>query len=150
MLLNSVPKIQGLNLLRDVKVIIFISRRADHMSTKEIKAKLLASKNGANGITLSNALNKPKGYILYYQQPNLSFSEDSPQRFCQLTLSDELWLKNALDYGQICIRIDGKYDLNLDHALILSIIANNNADFANPIAFVDCNHAWYYENLPDK
>jgi hypothetical protein len=175
MLLNSTPKIQRLNLLRNVKDTIFISRRADHMSTKEIKAKLLVSMNGANENTLSNALNsqkiictndklkqliahddkrfkdnagpwtilhylitealKSKGYILYYQQPNLSFSEDSYERFYQLTLSDEFWLKNARDYGQICIGIDGKYDLNLDRAPILSIIAKNNAGFATPIAF---------------
>ena len=32
---------------------------------------------------------KPKGCILYCQQPNLSFPEDSPERFYQLTLSDE-------------------------------------------------------------
>ncbi len=78
---------------------------------------------------------KPKGYILYYQQPNLLFSEDSSQKFYQLTLSDEFWLKNAWDYGQICIEIDGKYDLNIDHASILSIVVKNNANFATPIAF---------------
>lgn len=72
---------------------------------------------------------------LYYQQPNLSFPEDSSQRFYQLTLSDELWLKNARNYGQPCIGIDGKYDLNLDRAPILSIVAKNNANFATPIAF---------------
>jgi len=32
---------------------------------------------------------KSKGYILYYQQPNLSFPENSPQKFYQLILLDE-------------------------------------------------------------
>ncbi|CAB4438926.1 unnamed protein product [Rhizophagus irregularis] len=66
--------------------------------------------------------------------------------------------------------------INLDHAPILSIIAKNNAGFATPVAFgmsnkennhtirlaissiknnipcnrVDCDHTWYYENLPDN
>ena len=65
----------------------------------------------------------------------MSFSEDSPQRFYQLTLSDEFWLKNTRDYGQNCIGIDGKYDLNIDHVPVLSIVAKNNAGFATPIAF---------------
>jgi hypothetical protein len=50
-------------------------------------------------------------------------------------LSDELWLKNARDYRQICVGIDSKYNLNLDCAPILSIIAKNNANSATPIAF---------------
>jgi hypothetical protein len=33
---------------------------------------------------------KPKGYVLYYQRPNTSFSEDPSQQFYQLTLSDDL------------------------------------------------------------
>lgn len=78
---------------------------------------------------------KPKGYILYYQQPNTLFPENSPQRFYQLTLSDDFWLKNTRDFGQICIGIDGKYDLNLDHAPVLSIVTKNKAGFATPVAF---------------
>lgn len=38
---------------------------------------------------------KSKEYVLYYQQPNLSFLEDSSERFYQLILSDNFWLKNA-------------------------------------------------------
>ncbi len=174
-IVNSTPKIERLNLLKSVRDNVLLSRRADHRSAKGIKSKLLASMNGANEGTLSQALTnqrtictdnklkqlvarddrrlkdhvgswtilhnlivenlKPKGYILYYQQPNLSFPEDSPQRFYQLTLSDEFWLKNTRDYGQNCIGIDGKYDLNIDHVPVLSIVAKNNASFATPIAF---------------
>ena len=174
-IVNSTPKIERLNLLKSVRDNVLLNRRADHKSAKGIKSKLLASMNGANEETLSQALSnqriictdnklkqlvarddkrlkdhvgswtilhnliienlKSKGYILYYQQPNLSFPEDSPQRFYQLTLSDEFWLKNARDYGQICIGIDGKYDLNIDHVPVLSIVAKNNAGFAIPIAF---------------
>ncbi|RIA81474.1 hypothetical protein C1645_836955 [Glomus cerebriforme] len=43
-----------------------------------------------------------------------------------------------------------KLYLNLDHVPILSIVAKNNANFATLIAFVDCDHAWYYEDLPDN
>jgi len=42
---------------------------------------------------------KLKGYILYYQQPNTLFPENSSQRFYQLTLSDDFWLKNTRDFG---------------------------------------------------
>jgi len=56
---------------------------------------------------------KPKGYVLYYQQPDLSNAAD---RYYQLTVSDEFWLKNGRDYGQYYLGIDGKYDLNIDQA----------------------------------
>src|SRR6266498_578261 len=140
-IVNLTPKIERLNLLKSVRDNVLLSRRADHRNAKGIKSKLLASMNGANEGTLSQALTnqrtiytdnklkqlvarddrrlkdhigswtilhnlivenlKPKGYILYYQQPNLSFPEDSPQRFYQLTLSDEFWLKNT--YGLISL-----------------------------------------------
>lgn len=60
MLLNSTPKVQRFNFLRNVRNKILISRRADYMSTKEIKAKLLVSINGADENTLFNALNSQK------------------------------------------------------------------------------------------
>src|SRR4051794_33322514 len=57
---NFVPKIQRLNLLRNVKDTVLISRRADHRTTKGIKAKLLKSLNGTSENTLSEALNNQK------------------------------------------------------------------------------------------
>jgi len=44
-------------------------------------------------------------------------------------------LKNARDCGKTCIGVDGKYDLNLDRAPVLSIIIENNSGHGLPIAF---------------
>jgi len=68
---------------------------------------------------------KPKGYVLYYQQPDISAPEDTTDRYYQLTVSDEFWLRNGRDYGQFYIGIDGKYDLNIDRAPVLTIIVEN-------------------------
>jgi hypothetical protein len=35
---------------------------------------------------------KPKGYVLFYQQPDLSQPENNEKHFYQLTLSNEFWL----------------------------------------------------------
>ncbi|GBB89470.1 hypothetical protein RclHR1_16170002 [Rhizophagus clarus] len=45
------------------------------------------------------------------------------------------WTMFCTKFGQLYIGIDGKYDLNIDHTLVLSIIAKNKAGFAMPIAF---------------
>ncbi|PKK67602.1 hypothetical protein RhiirC2_713979 [Rhizophagus irregularis] len=90
--------------------------------------------------------NQKNGYILYYQQPDLS-AETSSEHFYQLTLSDRLWLKYAQRYGRNCIGIDSKYDLNNDTP-VLAIVAENSAGFGPPLAF-DCEHKWYYEDLPN-
>ncbi|CAB4484066.1 unnamed protein product [Rhizophagus irregularis] len=138
MLLNSTPKVQRFNFLRNVRNKILISRRADYMSTKEIKAKLLVSINGADENTLFNALNsqkvictndKLKQLIAHDDKRFKDNAEDSPQRFYQLTLSDEFFKE--------CTRL---------------WITKNNAGFATPIAFgmIDCDHTWYYENLPNN
>ncbi|PKK66245.1 hypothetical protein RhiirC2_853023 [Rhizophagus irregularis] len=121
MLLNSTPKVQRFNFLRNVRNKILISRRADYMSTKEIKAKLLVSINGADENTLFNALNsqkvictndKLKQLIAHDDKRFKDNAEDSPQRFYQLTLSDEFFKE--------CTRL---------------WITKNNAGFATPIAF---------------
>ncbi len=44
---------------------------------------------------LVNEILKSKGYVLYYQLPNLSFENTNSENFYQLTLSNQLWLKNA-------------------------------------------------------
>ncbi|CAG8505962.1 1332_t:CDS:2, partial [Funneliformis caledonium] len=61
---------------------------------------------------LVNELLKSQGNILYYQTPDLDQPIESSDRYYQLTFSDEFWLKNRHDHGNICIGIDGKYDLN--------------------------------------
>ncbi|GBB93770.1 hypothetical protein RclHR1_22290001 [Rhizophagus clarus] len=75
--------------------------------------------------SLVNDILKPQGFILYYQIADVNQPVDSPERYYQLTISDEFWLRNARDYGKICIGIDGKYDLNLDRAPVLSIVTEN-------------------------
>ncbi|CAB4408490.1 unnamed protein product [Rhizophagus irregularis] len=118
---------------------------------------------------------KPNGFVLYYQIANPHEPEDSPARYYQLTVSDEFWLRNGRDFGKICIGLDGKYDLNIDRAPVLSIVVENNASCGTPLAFTlsnkenhmtirmavsavkqnipcnnnNCEHNWYYEDLHD-
>ena len=84
---------------------------------------------------LVNNILKPQGFILYYQIADINQLANSPDRYYQLTFSDEFWLKNARDYGKICIGIDGKYDLNLDRAPVLSIVSENSSGHGLLIAF---------------
>jgi hypothetical protein len=78
---------------------------------------------------------KPNGFVLYYQIANPDEPEGSPARYYQLTVSDEFWLRNGRDYGKICVGLDGKYDLNIDRAPVLSIVVENNAGCGTPLAF---------------
>ena len=78
---------------------------------------------------------KPNGFVLYYQVANSHEPENSSARYYQLTVSDEFWLRNGRDFGKICIGLDGKYDLNIDHAPVLSIVVENNAGCGTPLAF---------------
>lgn len=184
-LTTHTPQINRLSLTRQVRDNIIINRRADHKTTKNIKAKMLAPYNGANEEVLREALQnqkeicedkklyrflvrddrrtkenagpwtilhylvneilKPKGYILYYQQPDLSFSETRLEHFYQLTLSDQLWLKNAQRYGKYCIGVDSKYDLNNDRAPVLAIVAENDAGFGTPLAFGKKNFKFVFK-----
>ncbi|CAG8749969.1 3895_t:CDS:2, partial [Gigaspora rosea] len=99
---------------------------------------------------------KSKGYILYYQQPDLSEPEDSPEHYYQLTVSDEFWLRNGRKFGQFYIGIDGKYDLNIDHAPVLTMVVENNTGHGTPLASnipcadLTCEHPWHYEDLPNQ
>lgn len=88
---------------------------------------------------LVNNILKSQGFILHYQIADISQPVNSPDRYYQLVFSDEFWLKNARDYGKICFGIDGKYDLNLDRAPVLSIVTENNAGHGLPIAFGKLN-----------
>ncbi|CAB4395224.1 unnamed protein product [Rhizophagus irregularis] len=162
---NNIPKISRINLTYSVRDSIALSRKADHRTAKGIKAKLLTSLNGASEDVINNALAslvlqdrddkklkddtgpwtqldslvnnilKSQGFILYYQIADINQPADSPDRYYQLTISDEFWLKNACNYGKICIGIDGKYDLNLDRAPVLSIVTENSAGCGLPVAF---------------
>ncbi|CAB4495143.1 unnamed protein product [Rhizophagus irregularis] len=185
---NNIPKISRINLTYSVRDSIALSRRADHRTAKGIKAKLLTSLNGASEDVINNALasqriicnnDKLRQFVarddkkLKDDTADINQPADSPDRYYQLTISDEFWLKNARNYGKICIGIDGKYDLNLDRAPVLSIVTENSAGCGLPVAFalfnkenhhtiklaIDaikknipcdnefCEHKWYYENL---
>ncbi|PKK67864.1 hypothetical protein RhiirC2_782960 [Rhizophagus irregularis] len=60
---------------------------------------------------------KPRDHVLYYHTPDLSSSEDSSERYYQLIVSDNLWLKNY------CFCIDENNELNImEQATILAIV----------------------------
>ncbi|KAF0559593.1 gephyrin: PROVISIONAL [Gigaspora margarita] len=73
--------------------------------------------------------------VLYYQQEDLNASENSSNHYYKLTLSDNLWLEQARDFGSFCFGIDSKYDLNSDRAPVLSLVVEDNAGYRTPIAF---------------
>ncbi|CAG8820073.1 21718_t:CDS:2, partial [Cetraspora pellucida] len=107
------------------------------------------------------------------RQVDTNAPENSLERYYQLTLSDDLWLQQARDFGFFCFSIDGKYDLNSNGALILSLVVEDNARYGMPIAFrvsnkennytirlaieavqrnvpcnnFDCLHEYHYEDL---
>ncbi|CAG8608079.1 6161_t:CDS:2, partial [Scutellospora calospora] len=147
----NVPKISRINLTREVKDKIIISRHADHRTIKGIKGKLLVSLNGTSEEELNNALSnnreicsntKLKWFITHEDrrlkenlQPDLSKPEDSPDHYYQLTVSDEFWLRNGRKFGQLYFRIDRKYDLNIDRAPVLTMVVENNTGHGTSLAF---------------
>ena len=74
---------------------------------------------------------------MYYIINNLIFHHQKTlySDFINWLLSDDLWLKNAQDFEQSYIGIDGKYDLNIDRIPVLTIVTKNNAGFVTPVAF---------------
>ena len=81
------------------------------------------------------------GPLRYIQVHCVSTTGSDRYYYYQLTVSDEFWLKNGRDYGQYYLGIDGKYDLNIDQAPVLSIIVENKTKHATPLAFgkTGCN-----------
>ena len=178
-LISHNPSVSKLNLSRQVRDHIIVSRRSDHRTANSVKLKLLAPFNGAEENVLKEALTnqrqicnhdklrsflmrddrrlkentgpwtilhylvieilKPKGYILFYQQPDLSQIEDE-KHFYQLTLSNEFWLRNGKKFGQKCIGMDSKHDLNNDRAPVLVFVVENNAGSGTPLAFGKNNY----------
>ncbi|CAG8795424.1 38182_t:CDS:2, partial [Gigaspora margarita] len=125
-----------INLSRNIRDQVILSRRADGCTTKEIKLKLLAPFNGISKEQLEQHNNyirddtgpwtilhrlsieelKKSESVLYYQQEDRTVTSNSSQHYYQLTVSDNMWLEQARDYGSFCFSIDAKYDLNNDKA----------------------------------
>ena len=78
---------------------------------------------------------KERGFVLHYQQPEDNAPKDHSDHYYQLTVSDDLWLKQARDCGTFCFGVDGKYDLNNDAAPVLSLVVEDQAGYGSPIAF---------------
>ncbi|PKC70304.1 hypothetical protein RhiirA1_501757 [Rhizophagus irregularis] len=119
---------------------------------------------------------KPRGHVLYYHAPDLSAPGDSPERYYQLIVSDDIWLKNGRDYGHYCFCIDGNNELNMERATVLTMVVETNLGHLTPLGFAlsngddkapvryavtairenipcnrkDCEHPWYYEDLPNE
>ncbi|CAG8507221.1 8491_t:CDS:2 [Scutellospora calospora] len=134
-----------LNLSRTIRDQVILSRRADGHTAKEIKLKLLAPFNGASKEQLEQQekygtnIFKEKGFVLYYQQEDQSFPSNSPEHYYQLTISDNMWLEQARNYGSFCFGIDAKYDLNNDRAPIHSLVVEDCGNWGTPIGFALSN-----------
>ncbi|CAI2182233.1 1074_t:CDS:2 [Funneliformis geosporum] len=111
---------------------------------------------------------KPRGHVLYYHTPDLSAPDDSPERYYQLIVSDDLWLMNGRNYGHYCFCIDGNNELNMDRATVLTMVVETDLALSNgddktpvrcaitairknlPCSLEDCEHPWHYEDLPNE
>ncbi len=81
---------------------------------------------------------------MFYFINNPIFSQFKEEmHFYQLTLSNEFWLQNEREFGQTCIGIDSKHDLNNDRTPVLVFTIENNAGFGTPLAFGK-NFIYYY------
>ncbi|CAB4392942.1 unnamed protein product [Rhizophagus irregularis] len=165
---NNIPKISRINLTYSVRDSIALSRRADHRTAKGIKAKLLTSLNGASEDVINNALASQR--IICNNDKLRQFVARDDKK-----LKDDTgpWTQLVSLVNNILKSQDGKYDLNLDRAPVLSIVTENSAGCGLPVAFalfnkenhhtiklaIDaikknipcdnefCEHKWYYENL---
>ncbi|CAG8839480.1 1888_t:CDS:2, partial [Gigaspora margarita] len=117
--IQKITILSQINLSQEARDLVITSRRADKCTAKEIKMKLLLPYND-NSRTQSqvgpwttvhelvNSMLKEKCVVLYYQQADL---------------------EQARDFGSFCLGIDGKYDLNSNRALVLSLVVKDNAGY---------------------
>ncbi|GES76203.1 hypothetical protein GLOIN_2v1872702 [Rhizophagus clarus] len=124
----KIPKVQRLNLLQNIKDNILISRRAGHRNAKGIKAKLLASMNGTKEDILSEAINSQK----------IICTDD---KLRQLVAPKN----NAGFATPIAFGMSNKEN-NYTIRLAISLLKNNNILYNQ----VNCDHAWYYEDLSNN
>ncbi|CAG8466553.1 33376_t:CDS:2 [Gigaspora margarita] len=78
---------------------------------------------------------KNQGKILYYQCNDTSASENNPEHYYQLIVSDEMWLQQGRNCGYFCFGVDRKYDLNNEKAPVLAIVIEDQAGYGSPLAF---------------
>ncbi|CAG8591006.1 7080_t:CDS:2 [Ambispora gerdemannii] len=114
MIMSETSQISRINLTREKRDKIIISRHADHKTTKEIKGKLLTSLNNADENKLREALSNSreicdnktlKRFITRENRrlndnTDLSKPEKTAEYYYQSTVSDEFWLKNGRDLFQ--------------------------------------------------
>ncbi|KAF0438404.1 proteophosphoglycan ppg4 [Gigaspora margarita] len=81
---------------------------------------------------LVNSVLKEKGVVLYYQQADINASEDSSNHYYQLTLSNDLWLEQARDFGSFALVSMAKLSTGLEFMRIL-----NCAPVWRPFAVID-------------
>ncbi|CAG8683545.1 22058_t:CDS:2, partial [Racocetra persica] len=150
--------ITRLNLSRNVRDQVILSRRVDGCTAKEIKLKLLAPFNGMPKEQLEQQEQygtnicpwtilhrlvidelKKRGFVFYYQQEDLILPSNSPEYYYQLTVSDNMWLEQARDYGSFCFGIDAKYNLNNNRAPIHTLVVEDCGNWGTPIEFILSN-----------
>ncbi|CAG8660392.1 5150_t:CDS:2, partial [Scutellospora calospora] len=152
-------KFTRINLSLQTRDKIIAAHRAHHDTEVEITMKILAPHNNTNEAHLTHLHKtndiqlrenigpwtvldqlvtttlKEQGKMLYYQHGNILAPENSSERYYQLTVSDEMWLKQGCNYGQFCFGIDGKYDLNNEKAPVLAIVIKDQAGYGSPLVF---------------
>ncbi|RIB02447.1 hypothetical protein C2G38_2227816 [Gigaspora rosea] len=124
------PKFTRINLSLQTRDKVIAARRAYRNTGVEIAIKMLKPHNNSNETHLTHLHKtnqlvttdlKEQGKMLYYQCGDTFATINSFERYYQLTISDEIWLKQGRDCGQFCFGIDGKYDLNNEKAPVLAI-----------------------------
>ncbi|CAG8755138.1 16231_t:CDS:2, partial [Cetraspora pellucida] len=130
--------------------------RAHHNTGTEIAMKVLAPYNNTSETYLTYLHNTSKDIcieqqlkilierddqekILYYQHGDILAPENSFEHYYQLTVSDELWLKQGCDCGHFCFGIDRKYDLNNEKAPVIVIVIEDQAGYGSSLVFSLCD-----------
>ncbi|RIA97781.1 hypothetical protein C1645_813656 [Glomus cerebriforme] len=129
----QLSQIIHINLDLSTRDMILKSRHTDHFTAKGIKMKILAPLNGASEKKIKETLNDQQ------KISNSNEPENSLAKYYQLTVSDEFWLCNGRDFGKVYIGLDDKYDLNIDHIPVLSVVIENNTGCGMPLAFALSN-----------
>ncbi|CAG8579519.1 2465_t:CDS:2 [Gigaspora rosea] len=68
-----------------------------------------------------------------------NFPLNSLEHYYQLTVSDNMWLEQARDYGLFCFGINTKYNLNNNCAPINTLVVEDEENWGMPIGFALSN-----------